>query len=240
MAEPAEMQARQVRNLTALLQSMAGLAHDFNNMLLSVRASLELIEHRSTAPGIGTLARHGMTALDRGAQLFGWSMALAGHASRRAAPVDAADLVRAVAPVLERLLGPGRTLTLDLGADGSTVLVDADQLELALVNLAANAGDAMAADGVVTIRIRPIEFRLDGRPGRFVELRFIDNGAGMTHEVLAQAMDPFFSTRPDGQGAGLGLAQVRAMAWLAHGTVLLDSERGRGTVVQLLLPLIAG
>ena len=239
MSDPAEVQARQVRNVTALLQSMAGLAHDFNNLLLSVRASLELIEHRTTEPKLGTLARHGLAALDRGVQLVGRSMALTGRPGHCAAPVDVSGLIRAMVPALEQLLGPGRILTLDLDPEGGSVQVEIEQLELALINLTVNAGDAMAEDGALTIRTRQVDFRLENRTGRFVEIRMIDNGDGMTREVLAQAMEPFFSTRPAGQGAGLGLAQVRALAWLNRGTVLLDSEPGRGTVVQLLLPLAA-
>jgi CheY-like chemotaxis protein len=139
--------------------------------------------------------------------------------------------------MLDRSLGPLVRLTLDIDGDGAA-LTDPTQLEMAVLNLAINARDAMADGGELTIVTSPRIIAADPeiKPGEYIELSVADTGTGMPPEVVARAFDPFFTTKGVGKGTGLGLSQVYGLARQTGGTVRIDSRPGEGTTVSILLP----
>jgi CheY-like chemotaxis protein len=136
--------------------------------------------------------------------------------------------------LLAQSVGPSVRVAVHVDDDARFVVSDANQLELALLNLAVNARDAMPDGGTLTIKAAPAEDPVRRLP--HVELAVSDAGTGMTEEVRARAIEPFFTTKPTGQGTGLGLSQVYAVARESGGSLSIDSEPGRGTTVRMMLP----
>ncbi len=235
--ERAEAALRQVQKMEAIGQLSGGIAHDFNNLLGAILAGFELICRRAEDPRqVRQLAEAGLKSAERGARLTGQLLAFSREQRIELKPVTVSDLLIGMRDLLTRSLGPSTKLVFNLECHGA-VLADATQLEMAILNLAINARDAMRPNGVLTITTRPLRVSEDFElaPGDYVEVEVTDTGTGMTPEVMARAFEPFFTTKGLGKGTGLGLAQVYASARQAGGTARLASRLGEGTTVSILL-----
>jgi signal transduction histidine kinase/CheY-like chemotaxis protein len=235
----------QSQKLQAVGQLAGGIAHDFNNLLATIQGSLDLLS-RCVPPS--QQDQHGWIerasgAVHRGSQLTGRLLAF----SRRQRPaVEASDVNRLVTDLVPVLRtgthGERIRIDTDLGADLWPAVVDASQVEAAILNLALNARDAMPDGGVLTIATANHVVRRNGKDGveagDYVLVTVTDTGVGMTDEVAQHALEPFFTTKGP-SGSGLGLSQVQAMVSEAGGGVRIASAPGRGTSVTLLLPRAA-
>src|SRR5512140_1616275 len=166
-------------------------------------------------------------------------LAFARQQDLRAVSVDLRTLIQGMIDLLERSLGPRVALRLDLPEGLPPARVDANQLELAILNLAINARDAMPDGGAIEIRVCECEARSDPglKPGRYLKLAVIDTGKGMTPEILKRAVEPFFSSKPLGKGTGLGLSMVHGLAVQLGGALQLSSTPAKGTSAMLILPI---
>ncbi|MBI5261459.1 MAG: PAS domain-containing protein [Bradyrhizobium sp.] len=238
--ERAQEQLRQAQKMETIGQLTGGVAHDFNNLLMAVMGNLELLRKRMPDdPRLHRLIHGALQGAERGASLTQRLLAFARQQDLKAEPVDLCALVKGMVELLERSLGPRVVLKLDLRQALPPARIDANQLELAVLNLAINARDAMPDGG--TIEIKVSECRIDGdstlAPGSYLELSVIDTGTGMPPEILKRAIEPFFSSKPLGKGTGLGLSMVHGLAVQLGGALQLASTLGKGTTATLLLPV---
>ena len=234
-----EAALRQAQKMQAVGQLAGGVAHDFNNLLTAVSGNLELLEKHMTQDSARRLLRSAMRAVDRGAQLTHRLLAFSRKQHMQPRPIDINRLVAGLGDLVGRTLGGTIQVRMALAAGLWPALVDPTQIELALLNLAINARDAMPDVGVLTITTRnaPVAVAADDlAPGDYVVLEVADTGTGMTEEVLARAFEPFFTTKDVGKGTGLGLSQVYGVVNQLGGTVRLHSRIGQGTTVSLYLP----
>ncbi|MCW8087787.1 PAS domain S-box protein [Sabulicella glaciei] len=230
---------RQLQKMEAIGQLTGGIAHDFNNLLGAVVGGLDLICRRPEDPAqVRRWAEHGLEAAERGARLTAQLLAFSRSQRIESRPLRLARLVEGMRDLLARTLGPAVAIRLALEEGEAFVLSDPTQMEMALLNLAINARDAMPGGGELLIGTRRVAIAQDAElePGEYVELSVCDTGGGMTAEVAARAFDPFFTTKGVGEGTGLGLSQVYGIARQAGGTARIESVPGKGTTVRLLLP----
>ena len=235
----AEEALRQSQKMEALGQLTGGIAHDFNNLLQVVHGAFELIRRKpGDAARVAAWSENGMAAAERGASLTRQLLAFSRSQKLELRPFVVSDLIAEMRQLLVRTLGPDIELTFHLDEDHAPVMSDRTQLELAVLNLAINARDAMPNGGRLTIStgVRSIG---EGNPlldpGEYVELSVTDTGEGMTPEVIERAFDPFFTTKGVGEGTGLGLSQVYGVARQAGGAAQIASAPGLGTTVTLFL-----
>ncbi|HUN50447.1 MAG TPA: response regulator [Candidatus Sulfotelmatobacter sp.] len=228
--EKAEAALVQAEKMQAVGQLTGGLAHDFNNLLTAVVGNLDLIRNRTTETRIRRLADNAFKAAQRGARLTAQLLAFSRTQKLVLAPVDVNTVIVGMRELLNQSLGPNVAIELRLDAGMPTVMADANQLELAILNLSINARDAMPEGGTLTIATTAA-----GKDG-LASILVSDTGHGMSREVVSRAFDPFFTTKPAGKGTGLGLSQVYGIARQCGGDVTLKSEVGKGTTVTLLLP----
>jgi len=237
--ERAEEQLRHAQKMETIGQLTGGVAHDFNNLLTAVMGNLELLrKHLPADPKTERLFNGAMLGAQRGAALTQRLLAFARQQDLKIEPVNLADLIRGATSLIERSAGSQVEIEVDLPTDLPRVLVDANQIELAVINLVVNARDAMPNGGNLIVSVdRNTPPKEVGLPnGEFVRLRVEDNGEGMDAATLKKATDPFFSTKDLGKGTGLGLSMVHGLAVQLNGALRLTSEVGRGTVVELWLP----
>jgi signal transduction histidine kinase/ActR/RegA family two-component response regulator len=247
--EEAEAGLRQAQRLEAVGQLTGGVAHDFNNLLTAILGTVQLLDrHLGAAADERTrkLLNLARDAVRRGATLNHSLLAFARRQSLKPADLEVNALLEGFAPLVQQALGEAVTLELALGAGLPWCRVDASQLESAILNLAINARDAMPRGGSLRLETRAVQLdaaRLvgnpDARPGAFVAIALRDTGTGMLPEVRDRAFEPFFSTKPVGQGTGLGLSQVFGFFRQLGGHVTIDSTVGLGTTVTLFLPVAA-
>ncbi|WP_146217062.1 PAS domain S-box protein [Falsiroseomonas bella] len=241
----AEETLRQAQKLEAVGQLTGGIAHDFNNMLQGVAGALDMARRRMEGSRLQEAGRYIEAARDATGRAAGLTRRLLAFARRQQLEprqLDADGLVRGMAEMLRRTLGPAIALELDLCDDRGVVTCDASELESALLNLCINARDAMAEGGGLVIatrarRLTAAELSSDAEPGEFLELSVADTGTGMSPEVREHVLEPFFTTKPLGQGTGLGLSQVYGFVRQSGGTLRIESAPGQGTTVRLWLPL---
>ncbi|WP_165492891.1 ATP-binding protein [Lichenihabitans psoromatis] len=243
--EVAESQLRQSQKMDAIGQLTGGIAHDFNNLLTGITGSLDLIRRRLEAGRIQDIGRFidaASTSALRAAALTHRLLAFARRQSLDTKPSDVNALVAGMDDLLRRTLGK-HALDIVLGADLWPAMTDANQLENAILNLAINARDAMPDGGRLSIETMNISLdethslsNEEVTPGPYVVISVSDTGSGMTPEVIAKAIDPFFTTKAIGQGTGLGLSMIYGFAKQSGGHVRIESEVGRGTTVKLYLP----
>jgi signal transduction histidine kinase/CheY-like chemotaxis protein len=238
--EKAQEQLRQAQKMETIGQLTGGIAHDFNNLLMAVMGNLELLRKRiPDDPRLRRLIDGALQGAERGASLTQRLLAFARQQDLRAVPVDLRGLIQGMIDLLERSLGPRIALRLDFPPGLPAARVDANQLELAVLNLAINARDAMPDGG--SIDIRACEYQPHGdpglKPGRYLKLAVVDSGKGMTPEILKRAVEPFFSSKPLGKGTGLGLSMVHGLAVQLGGALQLSSTVGKGTAATLILPV---
>ena len=232
----AQEQLRQSQKMEALGQLTGGIAHDFNNLLTVVVGGLDIIAKRADDPKLKRYAENALAAAERGARLTGQLLAFSRVQRLEVRPTLVAPLIENMRPLLRNVLGPGITKQFDLDEAMMPVMADPTQLEVAVLNLAINARDAMPEGGVLTFSSRPV--RVDGEPdleaGDYVELTIADTGVGMPPQVLERAFEPFFTTQDVGKGTGLGLSMVYGMARQSGGAARIESTPGKGTAVKLL------
>ena len=229
----------QSQKLEAIGKLTGGVAHDFNNLLMVIQSSLELLSKRSPDNGqITPLIRNALRATERGAALTQRMLTFARRQEIEPRNIDVGGLVRDTLDLLTRSIGPTYLLRAQLEEQPVRVLVDPNQLEGALLNLAFNARDAMPDGGAITIVVRRLTANPEGlQPGKYVSITLTDTGHGMDAETLRQATDPFFTTKGVGKGTGLGLSMAQGMVEQAGGALKLTSQPGAGTTVELLLPI---
>ncbi|HET6185194.1 MAG TPA: ATP-binding protein [Acetobacteraceae bacterium] len=239
MAERARIEEalRHAQKLEAIGQLTGGIAHDFNNLLMVITGGLETLEGRIEPERRRRLLESMRQAAARGASLTRQLLTFSRLQALSPEPLDLHGQFAGIRELLDRSLRGDVTVVLDLAEDLWPVLADPGELELAVLNLAVNARDAMPAGGTITIRAVNREPVADGElRGGFVSLSVIDTGTGIPPEVLSRVFDPFFTTKEVGQGSGMGLAQVYGFAKQSGGAVRIESEVGRGTTITLLLP----
>jgi PAS domain S-box-containing protein len=235
----AEQALRQAQKMEAVGQLTGGIAHDFNNLLQSVTGCLDLIRRRpNDSERVNRWAEAGLKVAHRGAALTAQLLAFSRLQRLETQQVNISALLGGMRELLARTLGPAIRIQIDLGAVAPGVLCDQTQLEMAVLNLAINARDAMPNGG--ELRIATYDRMIADDPelptGRYIELVVSDTGTGMSSEVAAKAFDPFFTTKGVGSGTGLGLSQVYGMVRQAGGVARIRSVPEQGTMVRLLLP----
>jgi len=235
-----ELEARvsQGQKMEAVGQLTGGLAHDFNNLLQAISGNLKLIEGRPReADKVRTWAANGLKAADRGAKLTKQLLAFSRTQEIDIQAVNVADLVAGMADLLLRTLGAAIDIGYELERSGISVMADKTQLELAILNMAINGRDAMPAGGqlLITTRLCHMDGDADLLCGEYLDLSVADTGCGMPESVRSRAFDPFYTTKPVGEGTGLGLAQVYGIARQSGGAARIVSSTGAGTTVTLLL-----
>ncbi len=228
-----EQQAHSQR-LEAIGQLAGGIAHDFNNLLMAISGSAELARDEADAEMRATLLDEVLAAQERGASLTRQLLAFARRDVAHPTVLDLSALVAQRQRLLQPIVGDRVQLVLDLEPD-CRVRIDAAQIEQALVNLVANARDAMPGGGRCVITVR--REATSGGPGQ-VRLRIEDEGMGMDAETAARAFEPFFTTKSRGHGTGLGLAAVQGIILQSGGTVTIESAVGKGTAILIVLPLV--
>ncbi|MGA7809546.1 ATP-binding protein [Bradyrhizobium sp.] len=234
-----EEQLRQSQKMEALGHLTGGIAHDFNNLLQGVTGTLDLIRRKpSDETSVRRWAEAGLHAAQRGSKLTGQLLAFSRAEELELKSVRIQELVQKMSDLLDRTLGPNVRLKLDLGREDLSAQCDPTQLEMAILNLAINARDAMEANGELAIKMSAVHVADNPtlRDGEYVELSVCDTGPGMPPDVVERAFDPFFTTKGAGKGTGLGLSQVYASAKQAGGIARIESEEGVGTTVRLYLP----
>jgi len=231
----AQEQLRQSQKMEALGQLTGGIAHDFNNLLTVVVGGLDLIAKRVDDDKLQRYANNALAAAERGARLTGQLLAFSRVQRLEVRPTHVAPLIENMRPLLKNVLGPGIDKRFDLDSSEFPVLADPTQLEVAVLNLAINARDAMPDGGVLSFITTP--FEAVGDPdlddGRYIELAISDTGAGMHEEVASRAFEPFFTTKEVGKGTGLGLSMVYGMARQSGGVARIESAPGAGTTVKM-------
>ena len=231
----------QSQKMEAIGQLTGGVAHDFNNLLAVVLGNLHLARKRLPADRkLLQLIENSIQAAERGANLTKRMLAFARRQDLETCPVDVPNLVRGMAELLQRSISSNIPVSTQFPLQLPLAYVDANQLELALLNLTVNARDAMPEGGSITIAAREAQLASDQvpglRPGSYICLSVIDTGEGMDAETLAKAAEPFFTTKGVGKGTGLGLSMVHGFAEQSGGRLILKSVTGQGTTAELWLP----
>jgi PAS domain S-box-containing protein len=238
--EKAQEQLRQAQKMETIGQLTGGVAHDFNNLLMAVMGNLDLLRKRlPDDPRLHRLVDGALQGAQRGASLTQRLLAFARQQDLRAVSVDLGALIQDMSNLLERALGPRIVLKLDIPDRLPPARIDANQLELAILNLAINARDAMPDGGSIAIKVTEYQAKKDPAlaAGKYLKLSVVDTGSGMTPEILKRAIEPFFSSKPVGKGTGLGLSMVHGLAVQLGGALQLSSSVGKGTTATLVLPV---
>jgi PAS domain S-box-containing protein len=234
----------QSQKMESLGQLTGGLAHDFNNLLTVIIGSIQLILRKSDDPR-KTRDRllAAKQAAEQGTALIRRLLAFSRRQTLAPQVVDANQLVGDMSELLRSTLGESIALDTIMAAGVWHMLVDPNQLESALINLAANARDSMPEGGTLTIQTgntyldeEYAAVHSEVTPGRYVVIAVGDTGTGMPEQTATRAFEPFFTTKPEGRGTGLGLSQVHGFVKQSGGHVSLDSEPGHGTTVRMYLP----
>jgi len=252
--ERVEDALRQAQKMEAVGQLTGGLAHDFNNLLTGISGSLELMRIRADQGRTAEVSRYidvATASANRAAALIHRLLAFSRRQTLEPTPIEANRLVSGMVELFRRTVGPGIWVETRLAQELWPISCDPNQLESALLNLVINARDAMPDSGHVLIettnatlpdrRGPPRERPASGVPaGDYVALSAIDDGSGMSAEVMARAFDPFYTTKPIGQGTGLGLSMIYGFVQQSGGHVRMRSTEGRGTTVTIYLPRYLG
>jgi PAS domain S-box-containing protein len=232
----------QAQKLEAIGQLTGGIAHDFNNLLMAILGSLELLRKRlpDDSKSIALLENAAQGA-QRGTTLTKRMLAFARNYELDKEAIDIPTLVHGMKDLVERSIGPSFNIETRFPLSLNLVEADANQLELALLNLSLNARDAMADGGDIVLAAReeniPAGHRSGLEAGRYIRLSVTDTGEGMDQETLLRATEPFFTTKGVGKGTGLGLSMVHGFAEQSGGRFILHSQKGAGTTAELLLPV---
>lgn len=237
-----EQASQQSQKMESIGQLTAGLAHDFNNLLQVVSGNLELLSRRLTEEKTVTYLTRARGAADRAAKLTGQLLAFARKTRLNPRATDISECITGFADMLESSLGRGVELHLSLRRGLPKAVLDVEQLEMAILNIALNARDAMPSGGLLTIATSRLHLNGDADarqldPGDYVVVELSDQGDGMPPHVAARATEPFFTTKATGKGTGLGLAMASGFVQQSCGRLEIDSEPGKGTTIRMLFPI---
>jgi signal transduction histidine kinase len=232
--EKAETALRQAQKMEALGQLTGGVAHDFNNLLMAASSGLELMGRAKDQTRRDKLAEGMRNALDRAAQITQQLLAFSRRTPFNSEVLKLDEHIDKLAGLLDHSLRENVSVRFALPHDLWPVEVDVSQFDVAVLNLAVNAKDAMPRGGILTIAATNRPAALDGQDA--VEVSVEDQGVGMSAEALERAFEPFFTTKEVGRGTGLGLSQVYGFVQSAGGSVAIASQLGKGTIIRLLLP----
>ena len=240
--EAALAQVHEMQKLESLGQLTGGLAHDFNNLLMAILGNLDLLAKKlPSEPMLRRLIDGAIRSAERGAALTKRMLAFARRQELAPEAVDVARLIKGMAEMLQRSIGPAIDITMEFADRLALIRVDPNQLELALLNLALNARDAMPQGGRLTFGAQ--RCKLDApaygiNPGDYLCVTVTDTGTGMDEATLKRAAEPFFTTKEVGKGTGLGLSMVYGLAAQSEGGTRISSRLGEGTTVELWLPVV--
>lgn len=216
----------------------ASIAHDFNNLLQSLKTGLDLLRRKADRPqDVDRLAQGALRTVGRGASLISRMLAISRDEQPDTCPILIVERIEGMRPLLASAVGASFDLRFDLQAADIAVVCDATQFEAAILNLVVNARDAMGpAGGQITIasRLTHCAVQDDLPEGHYLDVQVHDAGPGIAADVIARVFEPFYTTKPEGEGTGLGLAQVLGFAQNAGGTARIESG-AQGTTVRLLL-----
>ena len=240
--ERAQAALVQAQKMEAMGQLTGGIAHDFNNLLTVVSGNLDMIQRRASDEKTIRQAGFAVQAANRAARLTQQLLAFSRSQRLDLAPVNINALLSGMSDLLERTIGAEARVEMCFAASDPWAMADANQLELAVLNLAINARDAMPNGGIITIS-SSLERDGDGDSSEaassFGVISVRDTGTGIPPELIEKVFDPFFTTKPVGKGTGLGLSQVYGIARQSGGTVKLKSSPGEGSMVSIWLPSTA-
>jgi PAS domain S-box-containing protein len=238
--ERAHEQLRQSQKMDAIGQLTGGIAHDFNNLLTPILGGLDILHRR----GLGDVRNNrlidgALQSAERARTLVQRLLAFARQQPLQASAVDLGQVVRDMVELVGSTLGPRIRLVTDIADGLPRAMADPNQLEMALLNLAVNARDAMGDGGTLTVSVKAERVGDNSKlsPGTYVRLSVSDTGVGMDRETLAKAVEPFFSTKEVGKGTGLGLSMIHGLAAQLGGALDLASVVGVGTTVDVWLPV---
>ena len=243
----AEEALRQAQKMEAVGQLTGGIAHDFNNMLTGIIGAIDILKRRISSGRLDDLDRFmeaASTSAQRAASLTARLLAFSRRQSLDSRPTDVGKLIHSLEDLLRRTMNESIEVEIHSPSSLPTALVDANQLESAIINLAINARDAMPDGGRLTLSCEEME--LDAEccarnpgitPGQYIMVGVSDTGVGIDGDTLDKVFDPFFTTKPIGQGTGLGLSMVYGFAKQSNGLVRIDSTVGKGTTVRIFLPV---
>jgi two-component system, NtrC family, sensor kinase len=238
--EAAEVAMRQAERLSALGKLTGGVAHDFNNLLMIISGSAQRLRSELADKKYTHLLDMIATATQRGETLTRQLLTYSRQQTLSPQVVDLTQRLPAIREVLARSLHAEIEIKVEVPGTPCAVRVDVSEFELAILNLAVNAKDAMPDGGTLSIRAKPVTLRgeasEEGLAGDFVAVRVADSGHGIAPDVLARVFEPFFTTKEVGKGTGLGLSQVYGFAKQSGGTATVSSTLGRGTTVTVYLP----
>ncbi len=238
--EAAELALRQSQRLEAIGQLTGGVAHDFNNLLMIISGSVQRLRGELTDKKHMRLLDMMATATQRGETLTRQLLTYARQQTLTPQVIDLTQRLPLLRELLTRSLRADIDIKVDVPDSVCAIRVDPGEFELAILNLAVNAKDAMPGGGTLSIRAKPVtlkgEATEEGLSGEFVAIRVADTGHGIAPEVLMRVFEPFFTTKEVGKGTGLGLSQVYGFAKQSGGTATITSAEGRGTAITIYLP----
>jgi CheY-like chemotaxis protein/two-component sensor histidine kinase len=236
-------QLHESQKMEIIGQLTGGVAHDFNNLLAVILGSLALLKKTfPNDPRTSRLLEGALQAAERGATLTKRLLAFARRQELKLEAVEVQKLIPDMMDFLRQSIGPSVSIMVDIRPDVQPIKIDANQLELAIMNLAVNARDAMPNGGNLTIACRNETADDSSKlpsalpPGEYVRLSVVDTGEGMSEATRAKAMEPFFTTKGVGKGTGLGLSMVQGLTAQSGGAIEISSQLGKGTAVTLWLP----
>lgn len=240
--ESALAQLHEAQKLETIGQITGGVAHDFNNLLTPITGTLDILERRYSAedPRSARLLQNALLSAERAKTLVQRLLGFARRQSLQTGAIDVAELVEGMHDLIVSSVGPQNEVRIEAATDLPLAFADINQLELAILNLAVNARDAMPDGGRLTIAA---DRHLAGpttpqlAPGAYVRISVVDTGCGMDEATLAHAIEPFYSTKGVGKGTGLGLSMVHGLAAQLGGAFVISSAVGEGTRADLYLPL---
>ena len=241
MAEIAERERAQaaliqVQKMEAIGRLTGGIAHDFNNLLHVVNMNLDLVARVAKDDKVLGIAARAKGAVGRGAKLTGQLLSFARNQSLLPRLTDVNALIDGMHELVMVSAGPAIQVELALSDQPLWAVLDANQLEMAVLNLAVNARDAMPSGGTLTIATGSMRDPAEAPAGEYVTVSVTDTGVGIPQHLVNKVFDPFFTTKPVGSGTGLGLSQVYGFARQSGGLATVRSEEGRGTVVSMGFP----
>ncbi|HEY1309341.1 MAG TPA: ATP-binding protein, partial [Pseudolabrys sp.] len=238
--ELAEGALRQSQRLEAIGQLTGGVAHDFNNLLMIISGSVQRLRGELTDNKHMRLLDMMATATQRGETLTRQLLTYSRQQTLTPQVIDLSQRLPLLRELLTRSLRADIDIKVDVPDGVCAIRIDPGEFELAILNLAVNAKDAMPAGGTLSIRAKPVtlkgEAMEEGLSGEFVAIRVADTGHGIPPDVLARVFEPFFTTKEVGKGTGLGLSQVYGFAKQSGGTATITSTEGRGTAITIYLP----
>ena len=232
----------QSQKMEAIGHLTGGVAHDFNNLLMAVLGSLELVRKRMPSDKkLTALVDNAILGAQRGATLTKRMLAFARRQELNIETIHVPELVRGMTELLQRSIGQSISIETRFPLALKPISADANQVEMALLNLAVNARDAMPEGGQIILEARDAVVQTDEpdglKAGRYVCVSVHDTGEGMDEATLSRAMEPFFTTKGIGKGTGLGLPMVHGLAQQSGGRFVLKSRVGEGTTAELWLPV---